>query len=244
VAMNNRAITVDDIADDEILSYHIALDPAKKQDYSALALIGELPLSDPTQPKKPFMAVRGLYRWPLGTDYDEITADVLRLAQDPRLVVHRQLTNKWGDKVWTETNLPSLVVDATGVGEPVAEILNQPHLNLHEFCAVTIVGGEKQKYESGSWHVPRMLLLSGLEASLRRRDFKVPDNLDLVPVMVEELQNFRRKQAPETGRISYEAFRESDHDDTIFACAIGAWSAQRRAYKRSRPFVVGSFRGY
>ncbi|MDP9474511.1 MAG: hypothetical protein M3R38_02225 [Actinomycetota bacterium] len=40
--------------------------------------------------------------------------------------------------------------------------------------------------------------------------------------LVDELVNFRVKQAA-AGRESYEAWRENDHDDLVFALCLAAW---------------------
>ncbi len=45
----------------------------------------------------------------------------------------------------------------------------------------------------------------------------------------EELLNFRRKQNVRTAHISYEHWRESDHDDLVLAAALACWKA---TYKR------------
>ena len=49
------------------------------------------------------------------------------------------------------------------------------------------------------------------------------------PKLREELLNFRRKQNTVTAHISYEHWRESDHDDLVLAAALACWKA---IYKR------------
>jgi hypothetical protein len=58
---------------------------------------------------------------------------------------------------------------------------------------------------------------------------KIAEDLELWPTLRGELLNFRRKQNVITAHISYEHWRESDHDDLVLACALACWKA---TYKR------------
>ena len=40
-----------------------------------------------------------------------------------------------------------------------------------------------------------------------------------------ELQNFRHKQNPKTSHVSFEHWRDSDHDDLVLAVAMACWGA-------------------
>jgi hypothetical protein len=55
------------------------------------------------------------------------------------------------------------------------------------------------------------------------------EGLQLWDVLRRELLNFRRKQNIVTAHISYEHWRESDHDDLVLAAALACWKA---TYKR------------
>ena len=49
----------------------------------------------------------------------------------------------------------------------------------------------------------------------------------------EELQSFRRKQNPKTSHVSFEHWRDSDHDDLVLAVAMACWGATSRRGRRS-----------
>ena len=49
------------------------------------------------------------------------------------------------------------------------------------------------------------------------------------PVLVEELQNFKLKITT-AGNDTYEAWRESDHDDLVLAVAMAAWYGEKRLW--------------
>ena len=47
--------------------------------------------------------------------------------------------------------------------------------------------------------------------------------------MIEELQNFRIKFT-RAGNDTYEAWRESDHDDLVLAAAMAAWFGEKKLH--------------
>jgi hypothetical protein len=51
----------------------------------------------------------------------------------------------------------------------------------------------------------------------------------LVPELVKELENFKVKVSTRTAHDSYEAWRESDHDDLVLALALACWWRERRS---------------
>src|SRR5262245_34742872 len=87
--------------------YFIGLDLGQAQDYTALAVLERPTVStrDPPHRRRPAYALRPLRRFPLGTPYPEVVADVRRLLVTPPL--------------------PGalLGVDLTGVGRAVAQAL-------------------------------------------------------------------------------------------------------------------------
>ncbi len=48
-------------------------------------------------------------------------------------------------------------------------------------------------------------------------------------MLVEELQNFKLKITT-AGNDTYEAWRESDHDDLVLAAAMAAWYGEKRLW--------------
>jgi hypothetical protein len=71
-----------------------------------------------------------------------------------------------------------------------------------------------------SYHVPKMDLVAALEMLFHKGTLKVAEGLKLWPVLRDELLDFRRKQNTRTAHISYEHWREGDHDDLVLACAL------------------------
>ena len=48
-----------------------------------------------------------------------------------------------------------------------------------------------------------------------------------------KLQNFRHEQNPKTSHVSFEHWRDSDHDDLVLAVAMACWGATSRRPRRS-----------
>ena len=52
--------------------------------------------------------------------------------------------------------------------------------------------------------------------------------------MIEELQNFKVKFT-RAGNDTYEAWRESDHDDLVLAAAMAAWFGEKKLHTILKP---------
>ena len=65
-----------------------------------------------------------------------------------------------------------LVVDATGVGLPVVDMLRAARPGC-EIAPVLITGGATQRYDGRMWHVPKVDLLAGLQGMLERGELKI-----------------------------------------------------------------------
>jgi hypothetical protein len=121
-----------------------------------------------------------------------------------------------------------LVVDATGVGRPVVDMLRQQRLAP---IAITITGGDAVTYDNG-WRVPKRDLVAAVQVLLQSERLKFAERLPMVPALVQELTAFRVKIDPLTAHDSYGSWREGAHDDLVLAVAIAAWYGQR--YQSSR----------
>jgi hypothetical protein len=119
---------------------------------------------------------------------------------------------------------PRLIVDATGVGTAVSDLLKTRGLR---FTRVTITGGDKANRSEDSWRVPKRDLVVALEVPFHKGSLKVAEGLALWPALQGELLNFRRKINLRTARDSYEHWRDSDHDDLVLATALACWDVTR-----------------
>jgi hypothetical protein len=194
--------------------YFVGLDLGKTNDPTALAVLERPHVTerDPVECRRPVFQLRHLHRWPLGTSYPQIVADVVRLLQTPPL--------------------PGccLLADATGVGGPVCDYLIHDALRGRVLCnpwSVTITAGHEVKNGEG-WHtlrLPKKVLVSVLLSLLSsHRLWTIPSH-PLTPVLLKELQTFSTKITL-AGNETFESWRERDHDDLVLALAMAAWGAE------------------
>jgi hypothetical protein len=205
------------------MAYYVGLDLGQSADYTALAVMQTLPTYDAATGKHSTeLHLRHLERYPLKTPYTQIADHVRDLLSGPSFTVP-VLENGRVAKPSTQ-----LIVDATGVGTAVIDLLTERRLN---FVEVTVTGLGQRVSRNGTrkYSVPKQDLVAALEVPFHKGTLKVAKGLEGWPKLREELLTFRRKQNKVTAHISYEHWRESDHDDLVLAAALACWKA---TYKR------------
>jgi hypothetical protein len=203
------------------MPFYVGLDLGQSADYTALAVVEDVEKEGPAGKEEKFLHLRHLERYPLRTPYPEQAGRVARLMRDEKLVTETRYP--WEPTVYRK--VPELVVDATGVGRAVTDLLKERGL---WFKAVTITGGDAAKYSGRGASVPKRDLVAALEVPFHSGTLKVAEGLELWPALRAELLNFRRKINLKTAHDSYEHWRESDHDDLVLAAALACWWATRK----------------
>jgi hypothetical protein len=207
----------------EWADYYVGLDLGQSADYTALAVVQRVPTYNPQTGKHSVeLHLKHLERYPLKTPYTQIADNVRDLLYEA------SFTGDIYDGFKICRARTELVVDKTGVGVAVTDLLKERRLG---FIAVTITGlGQKvNRHGTREYSVPKQDLVSALEVPFHKGTLKVAKGLQGWPKLREELLNFRRKQNTVTAHISYEHWRESDHDDLVLAAALACWKA---TYKR------------
>ena len=110
----------------------------------------------------------------------------------------------------------SLVVDATGVGQPVVDMLRAARLGC-DICAVTITGGDKARCDGAGWNVPKQDLLAGLQVLLERGELRIAKDLRGARLLMRELMDMQAKGAGGYGQ----------HDDLVIALALACWRVRK-----------------
>lgn len=190
--------------------YIVGLDLGQAKDFTALCVVErtEMPTEGPIPCLEGRYAVRYLRRWPLGSRYPSIVADVLTLLDTSPL-----------DRI----TVP-LVIDLTGVGRAIGDLFDQGGIPTR---GVTITGGlEANTADPFNIKVPKRDLVSTLIAHFQLGRLKIADGLELTPTLLHELANFKMKVNPDTGHETFEAWRESIHDDLLLATALACWWGQ------------------
>jgi hypothetical protein len=173
------------------------LDLGQAHDYSALAV------AEQTAGERRTFAVRHLHRWPLGTSYVGIIGDLDRLVRRAAAPV-------------------VLVLDATGCGRPVVDVVRAARLGVMRLAPVVITGGQTVSCAGGWWHVPKRHLAGAVASCLEGRRLRVATSLKLAPVLSAELSAFKVRLT-EGGHEAFGAWREKDHDDLVLAVALAVW---------------------
>ncbi len=151
-------------------------------------------------------------RLPLRTSYQDVTKYIKNLV--------RLLEGDGGRVI--------LVVDATGVGRPVIDLLREMGLQP---VPVTITGGTQRDLRCiiAGWRVPKRELLSAANMMLGKTELKIARGIPLSDTLLSEFQIFDVKVNSATGHASYEAsWREGAHDDLILALSLACWFAMQK----------------
>ncbi|MFN0170643.1 MAG: hypothetical protein ACKV22_29835 [Bryobacteraceae bacterium] len=188
--------------------FFAGLDIGKQHDHSALAVL-ELRTRkagfDPVYwvPIVEWdLRVRRLTRFPLGTSYRDLVDSVEREMRTPEFGVDTPL-----------------VVDATGVGDAIVDLLRGSAIPL---VPVILTGGERVAQSGGRLHVPKHQLIDTLCVLLEQGKLAAVRRLPLAHAFLRELNDFEARVSV-SGRPSYGAFRDNAHDDLVIAVALAAW---------------------
>jgi len=152
-------------------------------------------------PPPAIFQVGHLERLPLGTPYPAIVARVGRL-----------LTELPGD--------PELVIDFTGVGRPIFDMFVYSGIFP---IGVVITAGNAETRDGMTCFVPKLTLVSHLQALLHQGRLKILRELDEAETLVRELQDFR-VDFTAAGHLTFKA-RSGKHDDLVLALGIATWRA-------------------
>ena len=149
----------------------------------------------------PIFQIGHLERLPLGTPYPAIVAHVGQL-----------LTKLPGH--------PELLIDFTGVGRPVFDMF--VYSGIYPI-GVIITGGTAETSNGPTRSVPKLTLVSRLQALLHEGRLKILRELPEAETLVRELQDFRMEFTA-AGHLTFNP-RSGKHDDLVLALAIAVWRA-------------------
>jgi hypothetical protein len=116
----------------------------------------------------------------------------------------------------------ALVVDSTGVGAPVVDMLRRAGLGC-EIAAVTITGGERETRKC----VPKQDLIAGLQTLVEQQYLRIAKSLKHTHLLLRELENMKATRS-EAGHMRMNADGAGEHDDLVIALALACWRAGRR----------------
>lgn len=163
-------------------------------------------------------AARHLERLPTGTPYPMQVARVKEL--------YLALKRQGGDT-------PRVVVDWTGVGRPVVDMLREAGLSPF---AVFITGGDAVHQDAKNYRVPKRDLVGIVQVLLQTGRLKIASALPEAATLTAELLAFKvnlSQRGHDTYGNDVGDWRENPHDDLVLATALACWlGEQTKAYRR------------
>ncbi len=194
--------------------FFVGLDLGQSHDFTAIAVLERVELVGPwdgtlyTNRKMAGLHIRYLERVALGTSYPAVVDRVRNLTNSPQLKANCYL-----------------VVDATGVGRPVVDLLSRADLTC-TLLAAQITGGDTETQAGGYYRVPKRDLIVGIQVLLQRGALRIAGGLRYGDTLVEEMMSMQVKQAS-NGHEQYGAWRSGEHDDLVLAVALACWGARK-----------------
>ncbi len=197
--------------------FYIGLDLGKKQDYTAIAVMEQCVWTTGRKDPVTFAPVlerhtvlRHLERLPQGTAY-------LRVVKRVReILMHEKLRDEG----------VVLAMDATGVGEPVFELIERMVRQVQgkrrgwlNWAGVVFTAGGKTTWKQYQAYVPKNTLMEGLVLGFERRDFVLDEGMRWVKELARELQMMTQAR----GENGMRWVSEGEHDDLAMAFALAVW---------------------
>jgi hypothetical protein len=232
--------------------YSLGVDLGQASDFTAIAVLEktiappETAMFSPVGKSPSNRLVEGdivydlvyLKRPKLGTAYNEIAR---RVAD---LICELEPEGAFG-----ELGQVTLSVDGTGVGRGVADMLDtefkrrgatSKSVPRVDFRRVSVTGSntslKRPSRSDGYWSVPKRDLVFPAVAAFQQKRLRIAKGIRDRDALVNELKNYRRTTNIATGNMAFEPWRESDHDDLLFAVCLSlwGWQVQRRGTTRLR----------
>jgi hypothetical protein len=180
----------------------IGLDLGQAQDYTALAICED---------DGEVWTITSLGRLPLGTPYPAVVERVVAFAASlPRPLY--------------------LMVDATGVGRPVVDMLRTA--GAKPTPASITHKGRTVRHETGAWSVPKAVLMERIAMAMDQGRLKIVCDEVIGHIFAGEARNFVRT----VNKLGHERFegRRCGHDDLILAVALAMWARAEHSFAGGR----------
>lgn len=203
-----------------ISEFFVGVDLGQKQDYTALCIVERADLMFDVRDlvtweckRETRYELRYMERVKLRTPYPEVVDRIREVAMDPALGARR-----------------SLVVDATGVGAPVVDLLRAANIDC-DIVPVVITGGgsgaNAGSAKAGDRRVSKRDLIVGLQLMFDMKQLRIARGLPETEILMKELMGMRVRMSA-SGHESYGSGREGPHDDLVLAVALACWRAKER----------------
>ena len=207
--------------------FYLGLDVGKVKDPAALCVLERRVVfkPGPYRPTEPGFGaealsyrIRHLERCRLGLSYPDVVARVAAVVA--KLVL---LETRPG-----MVSAAEVVVDVTGVGRPVYDLLCD-RVRGAQIVGVNFTAGQSANSGDGRvWNVPKRDLVAGLVVGFQDRQLLIAEKLADAPVLVNELVNFQMTLSAAARDTYSNDGTQAKHDDYVSAAALAFWRAKKR----------------
>ena len=188
-------------------TFVVGADLGQATDPSAIAVVERIVATGAAVPA--VFAVRHLERLPLGTPYPKVAARLVELFD------HAPLAGGM------------LVVDETGVGRPVVDLLRTLPIQA-TVRPLTITSGSRARLdERGRWRGAKKLLVANVRNLIASGRLKVADGLPEAAALLRELADVLATITANANE-TFGAGSHGGHDDLVLAVALAVWPAAGR----------------
>ena len=222
-------------------SFTLGLDLGQTHDFSALVAL-ERHEDSSGDPRRARYDVLMLERW-RGRSYVEVPQLVARAETALRRLAADRV-QAWDP--WSACEI-TLVVDATGVGAGVTDLLEDAQLSPVRI--IITAGVSVHRLDRGGFSVPKADLIAVVQLLLEGRRLAIAEDLPHAATLVHELQNFRYDYTA-SGHMRFGAGGDEliwrgdgAHDDLLLALAVAAWHAETQRPVGLDPAIVAAFHG-
>lgn len=191
--------------------YIVGVDLGQAADFTAISVLHRVPT--------PTGALRETYRGLNEVVTEAEYSDHFHLRYLERMPLHTpypSVVAKVEDLLMKAGPGARAIVDATGVGRPVVEMMT--HLPI---VPVTITAGGQVNQDYFGWKVPKRILVSNAQILLQEHRLTFAGKLPKIDELTKELLAFKVKLS--AAGATFESWREGIHDDLVLSICLGAW---------------------
>lgn len=191
----------------------IGVDLGKRTDHSAVALL------TPARPGEP-----GRWHIPSVTRLPRASGD----GTSHYLSQARRIGSAVDRVLQVVTGPITVLVDSTGVGEAVVELVARhlPESRRLRLVQVVLTGGRSANHHGTRWSVSKLALADPLVAALEQQEIRFGE-FPHREATQRELLAYRVKPSSVSGGAErLEAEKDSDHDDLVIAVALATYAAR------------------
>lgn len=146
--------------------------------------------------------IRHLERLPLGTNYPAVAKRTAAICASLLERLH---------------STPTLYIDATGVGQPIVDVLRDAKVRA-DLKAVYFTHGDRRTEENGEIKLGKAWLVSRLQALLQCERLHLPNTAE-AKALAQELLDYEIR-IDQDANDKYGAFKVGTHDDLVTALGL------------------------